>query len=94
MRFVQATKQSLPIATKLQLERELRVFAKEESYGAPDAKLLESNDIVEALAQEAGPNDLIILGLRHKRGKRLFSELALRVARKTPAATLMISRRS
>ncbi len=94
VRFVQATKQSLPIATKLQRERELRVFAKEESYGAPDAKLLESNDIVEALAQEAGPNDLIILGLRHKRGKRLFSELALRVARKTPAATLMISRRS
>lgn len=94
VRFVQATKQSLPAATKLQRERELRVFAKEETYGAPDAKLLESNDIVEALAQEAGPNDLIILGLRHQRGKRLFSELALRVARKTPAATLMISRRS
>jgi hypothetical protein len=94
VRFVQATKESLPRSTKLQLERELRVFAKEETYGAPDAKLLESNDIVEALAQEAGPNDLIILGLRHHRGKRLFSELALRVARRTEAATLMISRRS
>jgi nucleotide-binding universal stress UspA family protein len=94
VRFVQATKESLPTSTKLQLERELRVFAKEETYGVPDAKLLESNDIVEALAQEAGPNDLIILGLRHHRGKRLFSELALRVARRTEAATLMISRRS
>jgi len=94
VRFVQATKQSLPMSTKLQLERELRVFAKEETYGAPDAKLLESNDIVEALAQEAGPNDLIILGLRHHRGKRLFSELALRVARRSEAATLLISRRS
>jgi amino acid transporter len=94
VRFVQATKQTLPRSTKLQLERELRIFAREETYGAPDAKLLESNDIVEALAQEAGPNDLIILGLRHHRGKRLFSELALRVARRTEAATLMISRRS
>ena len=94
VRFVQATRENLPLASKLQRERELRVFAKEETYGAPDAKLLETNDIVEALAQEAGPNDLIILGLRHQRGKRLFSELALRVARKTPAATLMISRRS
>ena len=52
------------------------------------------NNIVQTVASEAGPNDLIILGLRHQKGKRLFSELALHVARKTSAATLMISRRT
>jgi hypothetical protein len=92
--FVQVTKQSLSRHEKTHLERELRVFAEEETYGTPDAKLIQSDDIVETLAEEAGPHDLIILGLRHQRGKRLFGELALQVARRTPAATLMISHRT
>ena len=92
--FVQASKESLPDALKAHRERELRVFAEEETRGTPEVKLIEADDMVEALASEAGPNDLIILGLSHQRGKRLFGELALQVARKTKAATLMISRRS
>jgi amino acid transporter len=92
--FVQASRQSLPDGLKAHRERELRVFAEEETRGTPEVKLIEADDMVEALASEAGPNDLIILGLSHQRGKRLFGELALQVARKTEAATLMISRRT
>ena len=93
VRFVQATNKRLPGVAKAQLKKDLRIFAEEETFGTPDTKLIESENIVEALVAEASPHDLIILGLRHQRGKRLFSELTLQVARKTEAATLMISRR-
>jgi nucleotide-binding universal stress UspA family protein len=91
--FVRATSERLRPATKAHLERSLRVFAEEETYDVPRTKVIECDDLVDALAGEAGPRDLIIVGLRHQRGKRLFSELALQVARRTEAATLMISRR-
>jgi amino acid transporter len=94
VRFVQTTPTNLRRGERARLEAELRMFAKEETHGTPDAKLIESDDLVQALAAEAGPGDLIILGLKRHRGKRLFSELALQVARNTDAATLMISRRS
>jgi hypothetical protein len=93
VRFVQVVDENLPRTAKSETRGQLRVFAEEETYGTPDVKLIESNRVVDALANEAKPEDLIILGLRHQRGKRLFSELALQVARRTPAATLMISRR-
>jgi len=92
VRFVQVARKSLPPLGKTQLERQLRVFAEEETRGAADVELLESPDVIEALTNEAAPNDLVILGLRYQRGKRLFSDLTLQIARKSPAATLMISR--
>jgi len=94
VRFVQVTAESLPTPLRRQRERELRIFAEEETFGSPDVEIIQSDDMVQSLANQAGPNDLIILGLRHQQGKRLFSELALQVARKTSAATLMISRRT
>ena len=94
VRFVQVTDQRLTASAKAHLERALRIFAEEETFGTPDTKLIESDDILEALINEAGPHDLIILGLQHEKSKRLFSKLALQVARRTEAATLMISRRT
>jgi len=94
VRFVQVTDEAMAPNLKRHRERELRMFAEEESFGVPQVALIESDDIVRALADEAGPKDLIILGLQHERHKRLFSELALQVARRTEAATLMISRRT
>jgi len=91
--FVQAIRESLPDGLRAHHERDLRIYAEEETQSAPEVKLIDTDDMVETLAAEAGPNDLIILGLRHQRGKRLFSELALQVARRTEAATVMISRR-
>ena len=94
VRFVQVTDEAMSPHLKRQRQRELRIFADEETFGVPQVGLIESDDVVRALADEAGPNDLIILGLRHERHKRLFSKLALQVARRTKAATLMISRRT
>ena len=94
VRFVQITEERLSDQTRRQRERALRIFAEEETYGTPDCELIESADLVTPLASQAGPDDLIILGLRHERNKRLFSKLALQVARRTQAATLMLSRRT
>ena len=94
VRFVRVVDPSLPGSARAETKHRLRIFAEEETYGTPDCRLLESTHVVDAVADFANPDDLIILGLRHQRGKRLFSELALQVARKTSAATLMISRRN
>jgi len=94
VRFVRVTDESMSPHVKRQRERELRIFAEDETFGVPQVGLIESDDMVQALADAAGPKDLIILGLRHERHKRLFSKLALQVARRTEAATLMISRRT
>jgi hypothetical protein len=59
------------------------MFAEEETSCVPDVDVVQSNDIVQTVASEAGPNDLIILGLRHQNGNSLFRELALHVASKT-----------
>ena len=91
--FVQAIRESLPDGLRAHHERDLRIYAEEETHGTPEVKLIDSDDIVESQAAEAGTNDLINLGLRHQPGKRHFSELALQVARRTEAATVMISRR-
>ena len=92
--FVRVTAEAMPRHVRHQRERELRIFAEEETFGVPHCEIIESEDMVQALADQAGPKDLIILGLRHERHRRLFSQLALQVARRTQAATLMISRRT
>ena len=93
VRFVQVAEPGLTDVARAHRASELRIFAEEEARGSPECQVLESDDVVDALAAEAGPHDLIILGLLHQRHKRLFSKLALQVARKTEAATLMISRK-
>ncbi len=94
VRFVQITKERLPPHERDERERELRIFASEETFGVPQVELIQSDDTIAALAAAAGPDDLLILGLQHERHRRLFSKLALRVARKTGAATIMISRKT
>lgn len=73
--------------------RELREFAAEETPVAPTVEVICADDVVESLAAMTGPRDLLVLGLQQHRGRRLFGEIALRIARRTEAATLMISHR-
>jgi amino acid transporter len=94
VRFIQIVEPELSDIAMAHRASELRIFAEEEARGTPECEVVEADDVVEALAAEAGPHDLIILGLLHERHKRLFSKLALQVARKTEAATLMISRKT
>lgn len=78
-------------AMRLRAERDLRVFAAEETHEAPEAEVRCAEDVVETLAEMARPDDLIVLGLHQHRGRRLFGEVGLRLARRTDAAILMIS---
>ena len=78
---------------KEQATRELEIFAEEEARNRTEAEVIASDAVVEALAGCADEGDLLVLGLQRHRGKRLFGELALQVARRTRAATLLISRR-
>jgi nucleotide-binding universal stress UspA family protein len=92
--FVQVVAAATAEATREELRKELHAFAKEETHGAPGAEVLASDDVIEALVGVTGPADLLVLGLQQHRGKRLFGEVAVRIARASDAAVLMISRRS
>jgi len=88
----------MPVGTdegvRARAERELRRFAAEETHEAPEAEVRCADDVVSTLAEMAGPEDLIVLGLHQHQGRRLFGEVGLRLARRTDAAILMISHRT
>jgi amino acid transporter len=92
--FVQVVGADTPEPARRQLERQLRVFAGEEAHRNARAEVLADDAVVDALVGFAKPTDLFILGLQQHRGRRLFGALAVRIARCTDAAILMISRRA
>src|SRR5690606_7061634 len=87
VRFVRILPGDTPEERREQVRRELFFFAEEETHGRPGAEVIASDDVVAALAESAGEGDLLVLGLQRDRGKRLFGEVALQVARRTDAAT-------
>ncbi len=91
--FLQVVPAATSDAARSQTERQLRVFAEEETHRPPRTEVLVADAVVDALVGFAKPTDLFILGLQHQRGRRLFGALAVRTARSTDAAILMISRR-
>jgi len=81
---------------KAQAMEKIRVkltrIAREEVPGAPEVVVVQSDDVFETIIEHATESDLVILGLqRLKDGRRVFGELALRVARETHCAIIMIS---
>lgn len=93
-RFVRLLPVGTDEASRARAESDLRVFAAEETHEAPEAEVRCADDVVETLAEMAGPGDLVVLGLHQHRGRRLFGEVGLRLARRTDAAILMISHQS
>ena len=91
--FAQVLPKDTPPKRLTHIEKHLRIFAEEETHGHPEAQVVASDDVVDALAGLAGEGDLLVLGLQRHRGKRLIGEVALQVARKTAAATIMLSRK-
>ena len=64
----------------------------EEAEGLGKGQIVHSNDVAGALTEAASKMDLTILGVqRLARHRKVFGELALYVARKTPGATILIS---
>jgi hypothetical protein len=92
--FVQVVPADTPEHARQQLERQLKVFAEEETHRPPRTGLLAHDSVVDALVGFAKPTDLFILGLQRQRGQRLFGAAAVQFARSTEAAILMISRGS
>lgn len=85
-RFVQIVSEQTSEREQHVIAERLLRFAREETYGKPEAKVTPSSDVVTALAESAAASDLLVLGLQQHRGKRLFSEVSLRVARQTQGA--------
>ena len=80
------------IATRM--GREVERQAREEVRGRPTTRVIRSDDVPAVILEHAAECDLIVLGLqRFSRRRKLFGELALRIARDTPCAIIMISRR-
>ncbi|MBX3270145.1 MAG: hypothetical protein KF729_07780 [Sandaracinaceae bacterium] len=65
-------------------------FAAQETRGRPEAEVC-SDHVVQTIATMAGPKDLIVLGLPLQRGHRSLGRVAVQIAARTEAATLMIS---
>ncbi len=73
--------------------RRLTRLAEDEAPGKPSAMVVLADDVVGAIAGEAQESDLVILGLQRVGRRRLFGDVALRIAAESPSATIMISRR-
>ncbi|MEM9489391.1 MAG: amino acid permease [Myxococcota bacterium] len=62
--------------------------------GRRKVEILRGDDPVAALLEEAANHDLIVLGLKDTRwGRRVFGEIALRIARDAQCAVIMLSGR-
>ena len=68
-------------------------LATDEMPGAARVEVVRSEDVIGSVAERAEGCDIVILGLQRHRGRRLFSEVALQIARLVPCASAMISRR-
>ena len=73
---------------------ELRRVARDEVPGEAEIVVVADDDPAGVVAQRAGHADLVILGLRHAgQRRRVFGDLALRIARETQSGIIMITRR-
>lgn len=73
---------------------ELRRVAKDEVAGDARAIVVAEDDVANAVARHAAEADLVVLGLRRiGQRRKVFGDLALRVARETNCGIIMISRR-
>lgn len=74
--------------------RELTERARDEVAGEAKLAVACTDDVVGELTRRAAENDLVILGLqRLRRRRKVFGDVALRMARETSCGLVMISRR-
>jgi len=69
-------------------------FAGDEVPIEPRAEVIRSDSVVEGIKGYAARSDLVILGIRrYGRRRKVFGEVAVEIARATPGAILLISRK-
>lgn len=73
--------------------RSVLELAEHSTAGTPAVLLERAQDFTQAVASHCQPSDLLVLGLRRpERGRRVFGELAPRIAAQVRCATVIISR--
>jgi hypothetical protein len=76
------------------LRDQLLQLALEETRGEAEAKVVRSDDALTTIVEAARDADLVVLGVRRVgRHRKVFGQLALRIAAETETATLMLSAR-
>jgi amino acid transporter len=92
VRFVRIVPTDVSTPRREAMHKELLAFAEEETRGTPEAEVITSDAAIDAIARAGTAGDLMIVGLRRHKGRRLLGAVAIEIARKTDAAVLMISR--
>jgi basic amino acid/polyamine antiporter, APA family len=75
-------------------QRDLERLAREEAGARASVEIVRNGDVVASIMDRAREFDIVVLGVQRSGRRRLFGRLALGVARATPGATILISRRS
>ena len=74
--------------------RNIRGLAEVRVLGAPRVEVIRSDDPAIALIEEASRHDVIVLGIQSVGwGRKVFGDVALRIARVAPCATIVLSSR-
>jgi hypothetical protein len=69
-------------------------FAGDEVPTEPKVEVVRKKNVIDGVREYAAESDLVILGIqRMGRRKKVFGDIAMEIARVTPGATILISRR-
>lgn len=93
--FLRVVAPELPDASVAQARRALARLAEDEApRGSTRVEVVRGDSVAAAVTHRAAGSDLVILGLqRLHRRRKAFGSVALRIARETGCAIIMISRR-
>ena len=91
--FLRVIPENAASATEQEARHGLDWLCREEALGAGKGEVVRSNDPAKSIAEAAARSDLVILGLqRLGKHSKAFGKTAVRIARSTAGATIMISR--
>jgi hypothetical protein len=74
--------------------RQLRRFARDETAGEPDIRIIRSAHVVQAVTHLAGETDMVLMGLQRAGRRKLIGRIALGIAKANPGMTVLISHRN
>jgi nucleotide-binding universal stress UspA family protein len=92
--YLRVLPEAAPGQAATRARRDLARVVRDEAPGRSRVKVVQSDDVSRAIAEQAADYDLVVLGVQrmHRRHKAL-GQIALRIARETPCPILMISHR-
>lgn len=92
--FLTVLPESATDADMVDTRRSIKRLASYKVPGKTDIQVLTSADAARTIIERAADYQLIVLGLGGTRwGQKIFGELAMRIAREAPCATMMLSGR-